>query len=131
MSVLFTVFAPTTPLSRVRWNYQQNDDGTVMRFLTLKNGRETEPSLLNTDERAKAGGLGNALEWANCFHSGKRHFDLPEAQEIYCTLCNIPHHLKDNDKYGRVGARVCLEGIIADCEEWIRQLKSQDEEAAA
>jgi len=132
MSVLFTVFAPTTPLSRVRWNYQQNEDGTVVRYLTLKDGRETEPSLLNTDDRAKAGGLGNALEWARCFHSGKPHFDCREAQEIYSTLCNVVMHLREGpDKYAATGARVCLDGIITDCQEWLRRLEEQDQEAAA
>jgi hypothetical protein len=129
MSVLFIVFAPRKPLSGVRWNYQQNEDGTAVRFLTLKNGRETTPDLLNTDAQARAGGLGNALDWARCLHSDyPPHFDVPEAQEIYSTLHNVVMHVKEGGKYGKMGARVCLEGIIEDCQEWMSRLK--DEEVA-
>jgi len=128
VSVLFTVFAPTAPLSRVRWNYQQNEDGSAVRYLTLKDGRETTPDLLTINPAAD---LGDALAWARCFHSGKPHFECPEAQEIYSTLCNVVMHMKSADKYGKMGARVCLDGIIKDCQEWIRRLSDDKEEDAA
>lgn len=120
--VLFHVFAPTAPLSRTRWNYVQNEDGSAVKFLTLKNGRETSPDLLKLSDV-----FPDALAWARCLHAGKPRFECPEAQEVYATLCNAVLNLEAPGKHRLIGARVCIEGVIEDCKEWLRQIGEQEE----
>lgn len=122
MSVLFTVFAPTTALSRTRWNYYQQEDGSITRTITGPKFGESSPIALEASEV-----FPNALAWARCLHAETMpHFkDSREAQEVYATLCNVKMHAEAgrNDL-----ARICLDGIIENCQEWMRRLK--DEEVA-
>lgn len=110
--IQYVVFAPARPLSQSRWNYYQATDGTVMRTISGPAFGESDP-----DDMHVGGVVPDAMGWARLLHDGKPHFDdCLEAQEIYSTLCNVRLHATLGNMFS---ARVCLEGIIKDCQTWI------------
>jgi hypothetical protein len=118
--VQYVVFAPTAALSRSRWDYYQMIDGTIQRTISGPTFGESAPMDLNASEA-----FPDAYSWARCLHGGKRQFqDCPEANEIYSTLCNVVMYLERGENSG---ARVCLDGIIKDSQEWLRRLHPEPE----
>lgn len=120
MNILYTVFGPETSFSRTRWVFYQHEDGSVTRSIRGPKFGESKPHQMNVSSA-----FPDALSWARCLHGGKPHFkECAEAEEIYSTLHNVALYVQRDEL---VGARVCLDGIIEDCQEWKRRLQ----EAAA
>jgi hypothetical protein len=118
-NILYTVFAPTAALSRTRWNYYQHEDGSITHSITGPKFGESQPTALAASEV-----FPNALAWARCLHDGKPHFEnCREGDEIYSALCNVKLHVEA----GRDDlARICLDGIVEDCQEWKRRLEKRE-----
>jgi len=123
--ILFTVFAPPRPLNRSRWNYYQHQDGTIARSITHKQGGESSHTALDASDV-----FPNALEWARALHTREHEqfSGCPEANDLYATLCNVWMHTGrgKGENYWARGAQICLEGIIEDCQEWIRRLQTEN-----
>ena len=117
--IQYTVFTPQYPLSGVRWCCFQYADGSAGRTVMLKSGAVgTLIPLTFCDS------LSNAFEWAHCLHDSKGHFEAsPEASEIYSTLCNVVRHASEADNFS---LRICLKGIIDDCNEWLRRVAPEE-----